>query len=227
MIEIVFSNDHFIVAHKPAGVLTVPDRTGAHGARRVLGLELQEQCGTRLYPVHRLDLVVAGLVLFAKDATAHRNANEWFERKLVHKTYRAWTTAQSFAHVPAHVRNERVALELNPGRQFEWRCKIARGKRRAFESKNGAPSITRAVYLGIHANGFLQWDAQPVTGRPHQLRFELSRHGFPVVGDALYGSGVEFGVDRIALKAYRLDFSALESAARFDLPDVITLDPEF
>lgn len=227
MTRVIFENDRFIIAHKPAGILTVPDRAGTSSARRVLGLELQDERGLQIFPVHRLDFTVEGLVLFAKDAAAHQAANTWLEHKLVQKTYRAWTTPQSFVHIPEDVRNARVALTLLEGKRFEWRCKIQRGKRRAFESPRGQPSITRATYLGKHAQDFLQWDLEPVSGRAHQLRFELSRHGFPIVGDALYGSLMEFGTERIALKAYRLDFSALPESERLELPAHVEISPQF
>jgi tRNA pseudouridine32 synthase/23S rRNA pseudouridine746 synthase len=184
--------------------------------------------GVQIFPVHRLDFVVSGLVLFAKTAEAHRVANGWFEQHRVQKTYRAWTQQQSFAHIPADVPNPRRAIALHEGDRFDWHGRIQRGKRRAFESPRGQPSHTIAVYLGPHPhNRFLQWDLQAVTGRPHQLRFDLSRHGFPIVGDALYGSNVEFGVDRIALLAYRLDFSAITEGDRFGLPERIEIAPEF
>jgi tRNA pseudouridine32 synthase/23S rRNA pseudouridine746 synthase len=159
---------------------------------------------------------------------AHRTANAWFEQRRVHKTYRAWTQPQSYAHVPANVANPRRAIVLHEGERFEWHGRIQRGKRRAFESPRGQPSHTIAVFLGRHLHRhFLQWDLEPVTGRPHQLRLDLSRHGFPIVGDILYGSAVDFGADRIALMAYRLDFSGIAESERLGLPARIEIKPEF
>lgn len=227
MTTLPFHNEHFLIALKPAGVLTVPDRGGVDSAHPVLGLQLQDELGVRLFPVHRLDLPVAGLVLFALNAEAHKIANTWFENRLVHKTYRAWTQAQSFAHIPVHVRNPRHDITLSNGMHFEWYGKIDRNKRRAFESSRGKPSLTLAQYLGRHAtHGHLVWDVEPVTGRPHQLRLDLSRHGFPIIGDALYGSTTLFGLEQIALKAFRLDFSAIVETERLGLPEQVLIDPE-
>ena len=226
MTTLQFHNEHFLIAVKPTGILTVPDRGGVDSAHPVLGLQLQDELGVRLFPVHRLDLPVAGLVVFALNAEAHKIANTWFENRLVHKTYRAWTHAQSFAHIPAHVGNPRHAITLTSDMQFEWRGRIDRNKRRAFESPHGKSSLTLAQYLGRHSkHGHLLWNAEPVTGRPHQLRLDLSRHGFPIVGDALYGSTMEFGRDRIALKAFRLDFSAIVETQRLGLPEQVQIDP--
>lgn len=227
MTTLLFHNEHFLIALKPAGVLTVPDRGGVDSAHPVLGLQLQEELDVRLFPVHRLDLPVAGLVLFALNAEAHKKANTWFEERQVHKTYRAWTQPQGFTHIPAHVGNPRHVITLTNDMEFEWRGKIDRNKRRAFEGPRGKPSLTRARYLGRHpAHGHLVWDVEPITGRPHQLRLDLSRHGFPIAGDALYGSQLDFGPDRIALKAFQLEFNAIAQSERLGLPERVQIDPE-
>ena len=227
MTTLFFHNEHFLIAFKPAGVLTVPDRGGVDSAHPVLGLQWQEELGVRLFPVHRLDLPVAGLVLFALNAEAHKKANTWFEERQVHKTYRAWTQPQGFTHIPAHVGNPRHVITLTNDMEFEWRGKIDRNKRRAFEGPRGKPSLTLARYLGRHpTHGHLVWDVEPVTGRPHQLRVDLSRHGFPIVGDALYGSKLDFGLDGIALKAFQLKFNAISQSERLGLPESVQIDPE-
>jgi tRNA pseudouridine32 synthase/23S rRNA pseudouridine746 synthase len=64
------------------------------------------------------------------------------------------------------------------------------------------------------------WDLNPVTGRSHQLRFDLSRHGFPIIGDTLYGSKVPWqGADSIALRSYAIDFSKAPQAQELGLPE--------
>lgn len=223
-INVVFENEHFIICDKPCGVLTVPERSAGSG-RRVLGLELQSDRGIQIYPVHRLDFVVSGLVIFATNADAHRTANAWFEQRLVRKTYRAWTHAQDFAHIPPQIATPRKAIPPEPGQSLEWRGRIKRGKRRAFESPDGQPSVTLATYLGkVASTDYLAWDLEPITGRPHQLRLDLSRHGLPIVGDALYGSGVDLGADRIALRAYRLSLVQVDTDGRLGLPEQIVVD---
>ncbi|WII71522.1 RNA pseudouridine synthase [Bdellovibrio sp. 22V] len=222
MISIVFENSHFVVCDKKSGVLSTPSRFEDNDARECLGTQLQEQLKIQIYPVHRLDFEVSGLVMYAKNADAHRKANSWFEKKQVQKTYRALTTGQSFSHIPANVPNPRLAIDLHLQQSFEWRCKILRGKKRAFESAQGKDSLTLAKYLGVNSKGYQIWDLQPVTGRSHQLRFDLSRHGFPIVGDKLYGSSERSSDENsIALRAYKIDFSQAPGAAALGLPTVI------
>lgn len=222
MIKIVFENSNFVVCDKPSGVLSTPSRFEEDDARLCLGSALQEHLKIQIYPVNRLDFEVSGLVMYAKNPEAHRKGNAWFELKQVQKTYRALTSAQDFSHIPDNVSNPRTPFKSSVGQQFEWKSLLLRGKRRAYEHAQGKPSLTRVTHLGeLSKNGitFLQWDLQPITGRPHQLRFEMSRHGFPIVGDRLYGSTHGWLTEHsIALRSYEIDFTDTPGAAALDLP---------
>jgi tRNA pseudouridine32 synthase / 23S rRNA pseudouridine746 synthase len=176
---------------------------GARDARPCLGSELERTQNCRLWPVHRLDLEVSGLVLFAKSADAHRCANAWFENHTIHKIYQAITLG------PAET--------LAPGTSVEWRSQLARGKRRSFESPHGKLAITRATRVGGEADR-LTWLLEPCTGRPHQLRVHLAQHGFPIVGDTLYGASAAGEDGAIMLRAVRLDFVEAAGATGFGLP---------
>lgn len=221
MISIVFQNQHFVICDKPGGVLTTPSRHAENDGRSCLGTALQTSLGQQIYPVHRLDFEVSGLVLFAKTAEAHREANAWFEKKLVRKTYHAWTSSQSFAHIPPQVPGPREGFTVTPGQSFAWESRQLRGKRRAYLSPEGKACRTEARFLKINEEQFLEWDLSPVTGRPHQLRLDMSRHGFPIVGDALYGSTVEWKPHTLALRAYKIDFVSIPVAQRAGLPELL------
>lgn len=222
--KVVFENAQFIVVDKPSGVLTTPSRYEAQDSRSCLGLELQQALGLQIYPVHRLDFEVSGLVLFAKDANSHKEANTWFEKKRVLKTYRALTHPQDFSHIPSEVSNPRLGMDLQEQQKLIWKSRVLKGKRRAYEHPQGKDCETWAYYLGTQ-DDFLKWDVMPVTGRSHQLRFDLSRHGFPIVGDKLYGSTFKTEENHIKLRAYKLDFSKIPTQNRHGLPDILTIDP--
>lgn len=218
-LEIVFENPQFVVLDKPAQVLTTPSREQATDDRACLGLVLQEHLGVQIFPIHRLDFEVSGLVMFAKDAKAHALANSWFERKSVFKTYQAFTTEQSFAHVPPQVVNKRQTLAPTDGEKFLWKSRLLRGKKRAYEHATGKPSETEVLYRGKDpVTGWLRWELHPLTGRPHQLRFELSHHGFSIVGDTLYGSPASYPQPGIALRAVKIDFTKAPGAPEAGLP---------
>lgn len=211
--KVIFENPRFIAVDKPGGVLTVPGREGENDTRLCLSSQLS-CAGGRVWPIHRLDFEVSGLVLFAKDAEAHRAANGWFESRDIKKLYVALTTG---APDPG----------WTPGAQFEWKSNLLRGKKRAYESPHGKPSVTIATWMGIELGQQSKWHLEPLTGRSHQLRYELSHHGFPIVGDKLYGSTLSFGENVIALRSIRLDFSGCSAAKQYELPEVISLPEEF
>lgn len=221
MISVVFENEHFVVCDKPSGVLTTPSRHAEEDPRTCLGTALQSSLGLQIYPVHRLDFEVSGLVLFAKSAAAHRDGNAWFEHKKIQKTYRAWTTEQSFAHIPANIPSERKIFSLTVEQEFNWESRQLRGKRRSYLSPEGKQSQTKAKFLRLNEKKFLEWDLEPITGRPHQLRLDLSRHGFPIVGDKLYGSQAPWAFQSIALRAYKIDFSNVPKGKSWGLPPQI------
>jgi len=211
--KIIFQNEFFVAVEKESGWLTTPARFGEKDSRPVLGLELQSQLKRQVFPVHRLDFEVSGLVLFALDAKAHSQANTLFESKQVQKTYHALT-------------ENRNAIPPDVNQTFEWKARILRGKKRAFESPHGKPSLTVAEYLGNsdwpEFGAGLSWELRPVTGRSHQLRFDLSRHGFPIAGDILYGASKSFE-SKIALRSLGLHFKDAEFCKRWKLPEVLNL----
>ncbi|MCC7441835.1 MAG: RNA pseudouridine synthase [Bdellovibrionales bacterium] len=188
---------NFAAIDKPAGWLSVPGRFGdgdERDRRAVAGRWLEEKLGARVWPVHRLDAEVSGLLLFALDAGTHRALQKLFEGRGIEKRYEALTSQG----------------EAPPEGEQRWESKIVRGKRRSFEAPHGKDSITLARCLGparaeAEAPPAHRWDLQPLTGRPHQLRFELARHGFPILGDTLYGSQTPWPPGGIALRAVSLD----------------------
>lgn len=212
--RLVFRNEHFAAVDKPAGWLSVPGRFGTADPRSCAGLELQTRLGQRVWPVHRLDAEVSGLLLFALSADAHRAAGAWFEGRAVSKRYEA--------------RTEGEAGVLRPGRTFEWRSRLLRGKKRSYETPRGREAITVAEFWGA-AGSWLAWRLEPLTGRPHQLRVHLAAHGFPIAGDALYGAARPWPPGGIGLRSTALDLSRCPGASGFGLPlrlEVPCLDPD-
>ncbi len=219
MIRSVFQNKHFIVCNKQAQVLSVPAREKSD-PRPCLGTELQRELKTQVFPVHRLDFEVSGLIIYALEPAAHKASQKWFEKKLIQKKYVAQTGLQNFSHWPENVTTDRRSIEAKAGAEFIWNTQILRGKRRSFESVNGEWAETRALINSVNKDAII-WHLYPVTGKPHQLRLELSRRGFPIHGDILYGSEYTRSEPGIALEAVEIDLSKV--ADRFGLPEIISL----
>jgi tRNA pseudouridine32 synthase / 23S rRNA pseudouridine746 synthase len=206
-LSIVYSNRDVVVVDKPAGWLSVPSRQGASDPRPVVGLALQAQLGCRLWPVHRLDEEVAGLLVFARGAEAHRLLCAAFEDHRVDKTY--------------HARCQGPApSDAQPGAWVRWTSTLLRGKKRAYVHAAGKLSLTDVWLQGTDASG-LQFFLRPRTGRGHQLRVELARRGCPILGDTLYGAAAITDQPGIALSAIALSFSGVNDARVLHLPATI------
>jgi len=174
---------------------------GRKDPRPCLGIDLQNKVKKQMYPVHRLDFEVSGLVIFASSSHAQKILSHAFEMHQVQKTYEALSSLKEIPEVD---------------QKFTWTCKLAKGKKRAFEAPHGKESITEAHFLGT-LSGFGHWNLFPKTGRSHQLRFEMYRHEYPIVGDALYGSVEKYSEHAIALKAVRIEFLEKELAQKLQM----------
>ncbi len=208
--KIIFENENIIAVFKDAGVLSVPSRLGAEEKRPILGHILQEHLKKQIYPVHRLDEDVSGLIIFALNPTAHRALNKAFEAHQVEKTYEALTEGEA----PAQ-------------KDFLWESKLVRGKKRSFEAPHGKTAITRASYCGQRPDRLLQWKLYPKTGRSHQLRVHLAKAGFPIAGDELYASKTVFTEAGIALRAVALNFEKAQDLLKgLEIPGKIKVNKE-
>ncbi|MDO9182045.1 MAG: RNA pseudouridine synthase [Bacteriovorax sp.] len=204
----VFQNEHFIIVDKAANVLSVPSRMGIEDNRPCLGHILQLDLGQTIYPVHRLDFEVSGLIIFALTKKAQSSSNTWFENKSISKVYSALTVSSKVFTI---------------GETYEWKCILLRGKKRAYESPHGKESLTRARLVSVDESGQALWELRPITGRSHQLRYELFRHGEVIIGDSLYGSTEKFTNEAIALRAYQIDFGKVVNREEFKLPEIISI----
>ncbi len=222
-IRIVFDNEHVVAVDKPAGVLTVPSRMGSEDPRPCLGRTLEQTLGVRLWPVHRLDLEVSGIVLFARTADAHRLASDAFESRQVEKRYEALCEGSArVTTLPA---------------AFDWESRLVRGKRRAFAAPHGKTARTHAEVVArvsaAHVTGLgptategdlLHFALAPETGRPHQLRVHLAAAGFPIVGDDLYGSQLALAdPEAIALRSVSLTFIGPNAARTLGIEAPLTV----
>lgn len=204
----MFENEHFLAVDKRSGFLSVPSRMGQEDSRPCEITDWMTRKNMRLWAIHRLDEEVSGVLLFAKNPDAHRIANHWFEKRQIEKLYQAL----SIPYQP----------NLRPSTKEIWKSKLLRGKKRAYEREFGKEAITEAQWIkNLEWNGSNHslWNLIPKTGRSHQLRFEMSKHGFPIVGDELYGSTQKLSnPNAIALRAVKLNFSQCEGRESVGLP---------
>ena len=194
--HILFEDPYIIVLSKPGGLMVEPDRNGHPNLLQQLKkyFRSRESKGYEIYAqhLHRLDRPVSGIVLFAKQRTVLKNLSEQFAERRVKKYYQALTI------------NEPERLN---GKLEGWHKKE---KKKAVLFDENVPDAERVALdyrVTRFSEEFFQWDIELHTGKYHQIRAQLSAAGCPILGDELYGSGVSYKPNSIALHAAKLIFS--------------------
>ena len=166
-IELLYEDDALLVANKPEGIATIPERDLSVES---LLIRLREERGEELLPVHRLDKEVSGVVLFARTREAHRELNRQFEQREVRKVYVAivhGVVGPNRGRIDAPIRaygSGRMGVDHRAGKP----------------SETGYRVIERLPFHTV-------LETYPITGRRHQIRVHLYHLGYPIVGDMRYG----------------------------------------
>ena len=203
-LQVVYEDNHCLAVLKPAGLLTVGDRTGDESlvdrVRDYLRVKYKKPGNVFVGVVHRLDRPVGGVVLFARTSKAASRLAEQFRSGRVEKVYQAVVEGR------VAVREGLLVDRLVKNRQTNVVRRDRDGDPRARESQlsfRRLRSTSTSTLLEI----------RPMTGRSHQIRVQLAAAGHPIVGDRKYGSMRALD-DGIALRAVSLTFEHPTSKLR-------------
>lgn len=208
--EILYMSENAIVIYKPS---TMPSQSDAGGSDDAITLTagILREMGEReeLYLINRLDRVVGGLMIFARNKKYAKKLSEILSEDAFCKEYFAVADG-----------------EIESGELIDWMAKDAIASKGFVcdESHQGAKKailnlelLETVVHKG-KPKSLVQIKLK--TGRFHQIRVQLSSRGASLVGDKKYGNR-DFGTRQPALFAYRL--SAIVDGEKIEakrLPDV-------
>ncbi len=164
----IYEDNNIIAFNKPSGLLTIPDRFDADIP--CLKTEAEKKYGT-LFVVHRIDKETSGIVVFAKNESAHKYMNQIFESRNVEKYYLALVSGNPYP--------EQGSIEKSIAQHPAKNGKMIihnKGK----ESKTDYQTLEKW-------KGYSLLQLQIFTGRTHQIRLHLQDLGYPVLCDKLYG----------------------------------------
>lgn len=181
---ILYENDSFIIALKRAGVNFHSEEEAG------FVVQVSQQAGIALFPVHRLDKMTSGLVILAKTSEVAAQFGKMFENREVEKYY--------------------LAISMRkPKKKMGWvkadMGAARRGDYKLFPTMDN-PAITQFISCALrtHERFFL---IKPHTGKTHQIRVALKSLGSPCAGDERYAQADEARKeDRGYLHAYALRF---------------------
>jgi RluA family pseudouridine synthase len=170
-IEVLYEDGALIAINKPPGISTVHDgnRPGEPDIRAVL-----EPYVGPLWAVHRLDRDTSGALVLARDEDTHRALSQQFEERDVAKTYHALVVGVT----DWRTRTVDAPLRANADRQH----------RTVVDHTAGKPATTQFRVLQT-IRKFTLLEAQPETGRMHQIRVHAAFLALPIACDKLYGDG--------------------------------------
>ena len=161
--EILYSDRNLAVVIKPVGT------DSEHG----IPAQLEQDLGGQFFPVHRLDLNVGGVMVFARNKEAAASLSRLIADGKMIKEYRAMVHG-----IPAQQEQWQDLLfkDSRKNKVFVVARERKGVKKASLEFHRLTDSDPSLVHIKLH------------TGRSHQIRVQFASRGFPLVGDGKYGA---------------------------------------
>jgi len=190
MIKILYEDNHIIVVVKDYNIPVQEDSSKDEDMLTLIKKYLKEKYNkpgnVYLGLVHRLDRPVGGVMVFAKTSKAASRLSNEIRLNKIEKRY--------LALVHNHTKEKE-----------ELKDKLLKNEKTntSYVDDKGKESILEYNLIEYRGNKSLL-DINLITGRHHQIRVQLSHHGYPIYGDQKYGID-NVGI-QIHLWAYKLKF---------------------
>ena len=188
MIKILYKDEMLAVAVKPAGVLSQPDRTGEDSMVTLL----KAQLGREIFPVHRLDRAVGGVMVFATTKSAAGKLSALMQTDLFEKEYMAVIHG-----VPAEDQGDFTDYLYHDSRR-NLTSVVPSSQKEAKEAR-----LSYVLLAQDMEREFSLVRVRLHTGRTHQIRVQFSSRAMPIAGDGKYGARDRMG---LALWSSRVSF---------------------
>lgn len=208
-IPIVYEDEHLLIIDKPHNLLSQEDHTGDPDVLRLCKsyLKKKEHKTSNVYLglVQRLDRPVSGLMVLAKSSKSANKISKQIRDRIVQKTYRAVVHGKPpangvFTHYLLKNRQKNVVETVDSNNKQAKKAVLS------FAKLQEADHLS---LLSVHLQ----------TGRPHQIRVQLSTEGYPIWGDYKYGTQNKPDGRTIALRSSELYFEhpITKKVMRFEL----------
>jgi len=187
--EILYQDKDLAVIVKPVGM----------ESQAQVPLELSAQLGGVFYPVHRLDLNVGGVMVYARSKPAAAALSKLIQDGAVVKEYVAMVHG-----TPPESGDWEDLLFKDSSRNKVFVVKRMRGgvKKARLEYRRLTEGETSLVHIRLH------------TGRSHQIRVQFASRKYPLVGDHKYGSRDDANMPM--LFSCRITFPWKDGTKRFE-----------
>lgn len=177
-IEILFEDNHLLAVNKPAGVLSQEDHTGQPDiltlCKEYLKREYNKKGNVFLGLLHRLDKPVSGVMLLAKTSKAASRMSEQIRKRSLKKIYLAIVEGSP----PKNGMLQDYLIKNPKTNTVSVVSKKNKNAQKAELFYQSEKELNQLTLLNITL----------ITGRPHQIRVQLSHLGYPILNDRKYGS---------------------------------------
>lgn len=214
-IKVLYEDTHIVAIDKPAGIMVHSDGR-AEGpfltdwiiATYPKAIKVGEPARSsngkdiaRPGIVHRLDRETSGVMLVAKTSVGHAHLKKQFQEHTIVKKYLAFCWGE--------LKEEFGTIDRPIGRSSSDFRKWSAERGVRGELKHAETYWTR-IWTGTSPDGqlFAFLEAEPKTGRTHQIRVHFKAINHPIVGDVLYAPKMllALGFERTALHSFLVDF---------------------
>lgn len=190
-LKVLYEDNHIIVVVKEKNIPSQADSSNDIDMINIIKKYLKEKYNKEgnvyLGLVHRLDRPVEGIMVFAKTSKAASRLSKMVRNNEIHKTYLA------VVHGKMQKENDKLINKISKDKNNN-----------AYLDKNGKEAILEYEALKyINHDDLSILKVNLITGRHHQIRFQLSNINHPIYGDQRYGYQDK---KQIKLCAYKLKF---------------------
>ena len=193
MLEIIYQDEHLAVINKPHGLLVHQSPIARDAEEFALQL-LRDQIGQNVWPAHRLDRKTGGLLLFSLSKEANALAQQLFRENQIKKKY--------LAIVRGHTPDEM---------EIDYPLKKENGVvQEAFTFFKTLQKTEIDTPLGKHPTSrYSLVEAEPQTGRMHQLRKHFAHIHHPIIGDRPHGCNKQ---NKLFKETWKMDTMLLHAS---------------
>ena len=196
-LTVIYEDNHLIAVAKPAGVLVHGDITGdatlEQKVKAYIKIRYKKPGDVFLGVIHRIDRPVSGVVIFARTSKALARMNALIAQRKIKKTYLAVVSTRpeelegSLTHFIVKDESKNIVKAYS-------------------SAKKGGKEATLDYKLIGELEGKSLLEVIPHSGRPHQIRAQLSKLGSPILGDLKYGAESGLSDHSIGLHCYKMEF---------------------
>lgn len=210
MIEIVNKTKDYVVIYKPANLPSQSDLSGDRDAMSLCSDMLREMGeSNQLYLIHRLDRVVGGLIVFARNKKSAAILSSLVADKKMNKEYFAVVEGRA----EGGVMRDFIYKDASLGKAF-----VTDRKRSGVKTAELEYSTLDTINVDGREVSLVK--IRLLTGRFHQIRAQFSSRKMPLIGDKKYGSR-DFKAKMPSLFATTLSFYFDGEERKFvKLPDI-------